>query len=163
MELDPREAQQSPDFPDAFYRVSIKGLLVRDGKLMMVDDFAGIRSREKGGEWELPGGGLDFGENFQDGLRREIKEETGMTPTWIADKPTYTWIQKRIGRRGMEWFYVLIMAFQFEVDSLDFVPTEECRAIQFMTKDDLRANKDKIGDQLHPLIDLFDPADFTQK
>src|SRR5882724_7613845 len=103
MKLDPREAQQSKDFPNAFYRVSVKGLLVRDNKLMLVDDYTGLIAKEKDGEWELPGGGLDFGENFQDGLRREIKEETGMTPTWIADKPTYTWIVKREGRRGMEW------------------------------------------------------------
>jgi len=160
MKLDPREPQQSPDFPDAFYRVSIKGLLVRDGKLMMVDDYAGIRSREKGGEWELPGGGVDFGEDFREGLKREIKEEMGLQPTWISEKPVYMWTQKRIGRRGIEWFYVLILAYQFEAENLDFVPTEECRGITFFSKEELKAQKEKMGDQLHPLIDLFDPKDF---
>jgi len=163
MQLDPRESQQSKDFPDAFYRVSIKGMLVRDGKLMMVDDMVGVVAKSKGGEWELPGGGLDFGENFVDGLRREIKEETGLTPTWIADKPTYVYTEKRIGRRGMEWFYVLVMAFQFEVEDVTaFTPSDECRAIRFMTKEELLAEKDKVGDQLHPLVDLFDPADFVK-
>lgn len=163
MQLDPREAQQSLDFPDAFYRVSIKGMLVRDGKLMMVDDFTGIRSQEVGGQWELPGGGLDFGENFVDGLRREIKEETGLTPTWIADKPTYMWTQKRIGRRGMEWFYVLILAYQFEVEDVTaFTPTGECREIKFMDKDELRLSKGRMAEQIHPLIDIFDPADFVK-
>jgi len=141
-------------------RLTFSYPVVRDDKLMMVDDFVGIRAKEKGGEWELPGGGLDFGENFQEGLKREIEEEMGLKVTQIEEKPAYMYTQKRVGRRGMEWFYVLILAYQFEVNDLNFIPTEECRAIKFMTKEELQANKDKVGDQLHPLVDLFNPADF---
>jgi len=31
------------------------------------------------GKWQLPGGRLNIGENWDDGLRREIREETGIT------------------------------------------------------------------------------------
>lgn len=133
---------------------------MRDGKLLLVDDFVGFNARAKGGEWELPGGGLDYGEDMREGLKREIKEEMGLTPTWIGEKPLYMWTNKRIAKRGIEWFYVLGIAFAFEVENLNFTPSDECRSIQFFSKDELMDMKDKIGDQLHPLIDMFNPDDF---
>ena len=62
--------QQSPDFPDAFYRVAVKGLCVREGKVLLVHDYGGS-DIDMSPKWELPGGGVDFGENFQDALKRE--------------------------------------------------------------------------------------------
>lgn len=60
------------------YQQASVGALIqnKDGKFLIVkrsekDDFLP-------GLWELPGGGLDFGEELQDGLKREIKEETGL-------------------------------------------------------------------------------------
>ncbi len=159
-DFDRRASQVSADFPDAFYRVAVKGMLVRDYKVLMVDDFAGKKARERGGEWELPGGGLDFGEDMHQALVREVQEEMGLKVTWVADRPAYIWTVKRHARRGMEWFYVLVVAFQIEVENLEFTPSEECRSITFMSKDDMVANRAKIADQLHPLIDLFNPADF---
>ena len=30
------------------------------------------------GEWELPGGGIDYGETMNESLKREMKEEVGL-------------------------------------------------------------------------------------
>ncbi|MDE1924707.1 MAG: NUDIX hydrolase [Patescibacteria group bacterium] len=146
---------QSKYFPDAFYRVSIKGVLVEDDQLMLVEDSESLPI-----EWELPGGGLDFGENFRGALAREIKEEMGLEVTKIADKPLYMYTHKRFERREMDWFWVLIMAYPIKLDYKKFIPTDSCLSIKFMTKEEMFADKDNIADQIRPLVDLFNPADF---
>lgn len=163
MALDPKGKQESEHFPDCFYRVTVKALIVREGKVLMTLDFAGSAAKAKNGEWELPGGGLDFGENPREALKREIKEEMGLEATFIAEQPTYIWTHKRENRRGMEWHYIMALAYQVEVASLDFTPSEECQAIGFFDKDKLLALRaeDKLGDQMAPFADLFNPNDFT--
>jgi 8-oxo-dGTP diphosphatase len=55
-------------------RVRVCGLLVDEGKLLMVNH-AGIRD----GDWSAPpGGGLEFGESVPEALRREFREECGL-------------------------------------------------------------------------------------
>jgi ADP-ribose pyrophosphatase YjhB (NUDIX family) len=53
---------------------AIGGVLVRDGNVLLCR-----RGREpKKGQWDLPGGFLELGESAEEGLRREIREETGL-------------------------------------------------------------------------------------
>ena len=57
-------------------RLSAYAFCVDDGALLLV------RISEHGdgtGKWTLPGGGLDWGEDPEDGMHRELHEETGLT------------------------------------------------------------------------------------
>lgn len=71
------------------YRVVVKGL-VRDqsGKLLFV--------QERSDSWDLPGGGLEHGENIVEALIREFQEELGVDITINSDRPRIipTWNTK---------------------------------------------------------------------
>jgi 8-oxo-dGTP diphosphatase len=145
---------KSKDFPDSFYRVSVKGLYVRDGKILLLKE-----SQKKSGQWELPGGGLDFGENVHAGLKREIEEETGLKVINISDKPLYAWTWRFEGRRNMDWYYSLVLAYRIELKSLEFKPSEECEEVGFFSKEELSGIE--LCWQTNGLKNFFNPNDFS--
>lgn len=63
---------------------AVKGIVRHDNRILIVQRAAGDSG---GGTWECPGGKIDFGEQPEDSLIREIREETGLTVT--VDKIAY--------------------------------------------------------------------------
>lgn len=54
------------------HSVSVAGVVVGDdGRVLVIQ-------RRDNGRWEAPGGVLELGETFEDGVRREVAEETGV-------------------------------------------------------------------------------------
>ena len=150
--------QQSPDFPDAFYRVTVKGLCIKDGKIMMTKD---ATNREADWEWELPGGGLDFGEDLREGLKREVEEEMGLKVRKVSGRPLYMWTIKHKEARGMEWYWVMVVVYSVEFEHLNFTPTDECQEIKFFAFDEFKKELPHVAEQIRPLAEHFNPADFT--
>lgn len=60
-------------------RVATRAIIYKDGKLLCQQLTAG-KTGEARDYWCTPGGGLDIGESLQDGLHREMIEETGIAP-----------------------------------------------------------------------------------
>lgn len=110
-----------------FYRISVKALILNETR----DKFLIVK--EDSGEWELPGGGLDWGTTPQEDLPREIKEEMGLATTWIADNPSYFFTTQN--RPKTIWIANIL--YETRLESLDFTPSEECTEVRFVNKDDI--------------------------
>lgn len=65
---------------DMLQRVAAKALLVNDeGKVLILREANTYAEGTNIGRYGLPGGRIDPGEKFFDGLRREVSEECGLT------------------------------------------------------------------------------------
>ena len=62
-------------------RTAVKGYVIKDGKVLLLKRIAGDMYS---GIWEPAGGKISPGETLEDGLRREIKEETGLDVQIVA-------------------------------------------------------------------------------
>jgi 8-oxo-dGTP diphosphatase len=66
------------------WRPAVYGIVIKDGKILL--------SKQFGDRYDLPGGGLDLGEAPENGVIREVKEETGIdvkAPRLVGLKNSY--------------------------------------------------------------------------
>lgn len=108
----------------------------------MDDDGRTLSLKERDGSWELPGGGLEHGEDAKEGLYREIAEETGLSVDWISEQPTAFWsINKEVGSPTLKWFafvvYQVKVSGTFRLDpnndeaqEAQYFSTEEAKALK---------------------------------
>jgi len=110
--------------PNCFYRISVKGLVLDETNRFLI-------TRQGNQKWDLPGGGLDFGENPQEGIKREISEEMGLNTTFIAANPVY--FVTTVNPDGIWYSNVIYLC---ELESLDFTPSWECEEIRFVNPEE---------------------------
>ncbi len=105
---------------------------------------------EGSGWWELPGGGLDWGESPDKCLRREIKEEMGLEVKEVASTPSYYLLGK-----NMKGHWTLNLIFEVTVKNLDFAQSDECKELKFISSKE--AQGEKMFRTVKELGTLFDP------
>ena len=81
-----------------FIGVFVAGICFdRDGNFLMGK--RGGEARDRHGEWEFPGGGVELGETYEAALVREIREECGTEPSNIERIEVIEFLE-----RGMHYY-----------------------------------------------------------
>ncbi len=114
------------NIPNEFYRVSVKALILNESR----DKFA--LSLEANDYWELPGGGLYFEEKYDECLRREVKQETGLDIIWIDSNPSYFWAGPHTSG-----YYAVNIIFEVTVKDLNITTSDECKEIRFVSPEEV--------------------------
>ena len=105
--------------------------------------------QENNGLWDLPGGGLEFGESIEKCLKRELEEETGFKVTkMIMPSMKFSTFYKDKKDIWVANFFVKI-----EVDTTGFTPSRECRVYRFFSADE--AKKELVYQSVDELIKLL--------
>ncbi len=134
-----------PPEPNTFYRTSIKALIFDENKKILLTKDGGDN-----GKWDFPGGGMDWGETPQICLAREIKEEMGLTATWVAEHPSYFYSGQ--SAKGI-WFVYAI--YEASVEHLNFTPSDECVDVKFFSVEE--AKTQDIFSNVKTFLGLYNP------
>lgn len=111
--------------PSPFYRVAVKAFITDEqGRFLL--------QKETRGVWDLPGGGLEFGEKPLTALKRELQEETGLTALEIDSTPSHfiTVHLTRIDAWGANVLYPTKLR-----DITRFTPSNECVELRYFSKE----------------------------
>ena len=115
--------------------LGIGALIFRRGKILLVE-----RGKEPlKGYWSLPGGALEIGERLQDGLRREVLEETGL----IVEPGEVFEIFERImpDIKGNPEYHYVLLDYICEVKGGKLAAASDCSAAVWVSRNKLKDYK----------------------
>ena len=129
-----------------YYRVSLKALILDETRTKF------LIVQERAGRWELPGGGWDWGETYDECIRRELQEEMGLTAASISKTPSYL-IPGHMNDKREIW--ITNVLFEVAVENLNFTPSDECVAIRFVSPEEVPALD--TFENVKLFAEMFDP------
>ncbi|MFN8069899.1 MAG: NUDIX hydrolase [Mycolicibacterium insubricum] len=105
------------------HSVSVAGVVVReDGRVLVI-------RRDDNGHWEAPGGVLELDESFEDGVRREVLEETGLK----VEVERLTGVYKNLTHG------IVALVYRCRPSGGEPHATEEARETRWMTTEEVQS------------------------
>lgn len=105
--------------------------------------------------YELPGGHIDFGEDIVEGLRREIKEELGMTVAVGDPFAAFTYRNDIKGSRSAEVIY--FAKFKKPIEQISINSEDHSRYDWFNREEAIAHKKDMSPSEQITYVDGDDP------
>ncbi len=105
------------------YRVAVAAIILDDEKRILLCE----HTYRKFYPWGLPGGGLEYGESPECGIRREVWEETG----YEVD------VQRLLSAESSKEFHHVSLIYLCKIAGGSFVPNLEISQIKFFAMNDL--------------------------
>ena len=96
--------------------------------IMTSDNKVLLLKRPNDGRWDLPGGGVDDGENLAEAIVREVQEETGLSID--NAHPVYTYLRSVSGKSEKLIQFVL-SRISVKASSLDVIISDEHESYAF--------------------------------
>lgn len=119
---------------DYLYRISLKALIYNDaGQILVVKEINRTY-------WDLPGGGMDYDEDFESSLKRELYEEVGYKGDLryqLFDASEQMYIERLDANQIC--FYCRVWPENF-----DFAPGEEGDEVMFVDPEELLLQKSEV-------------------
>lgn len=91
--------------------VATKALIVHQGKVLLLREAPKYTDGTHIGEYDVPGGRIDNDEDLMTALKREVKEETGLTVTSAALFDSTEWWPEK---NGEKW-HIIGLFYRVEV------------------------------------------------
>jgi ADP-ribose pyrophosphatase YjhB (NUDIX family) len=108
-------------------KVDVRGAVVREGKILLVQE--GVDQR-----WCLPGGWADIGEIPSENVAREVWEESGFRVR--AKKVVGVYDANRVGEQ-LEFYHAFKIVFLCDILGGEARPSDETLDVQFYSFDEL--------------------------
>ena len=113
--------------------LGVGAIILDRGRVLLVE-----RGREPlKGYWSLPGGVVEAGERLEDGIRREVLEETGLAVRPLGIFEVFERVN-RDARGRLEYHYVLV-DYLCRVESGELRAADDANRAEWVRRSDLRA------------------------
>ena len=132
-------------------KVDVRAAIVRDGKILLVQERADER-------WCMPGGWADIGESPSAMVVREVREESGLE---VAPRKLIGVYDANRSGTPLAFFHAYKLVFECDILGGEPIPSDETLDVRFFAFDSLPQLSSNRTDERHladVLVHLDDPA-----